>query len=85
MAAAPLRCISSGDEGRRRRSSCGLVRREEEEEGEKEKRENERRFRGLIYRAGRTNDKRENQGGRKWISDGAGASIFGRELKKEIY
>ena len=35
--------VEVGDEGRRRRSSCGMVRREEEEEGEKEMGENERR------------------------------------------
>ena len=34
---------------------------EEEEEGEKEKGENERRVQGLIYKARRTNDRRENR------------------------
>ena len=56
--------VEVGDEGRRRRSSCGLVRREEEEECEKERGENERRDQGLIYKTGRTCDKRENRGGR---------------------
>ena len=61
------------------------MRREEEEESEKERGENERRVQGLIYKTGRTNDRRENRGGRKWISDGAGALVFGGSVKKEIY
>ena len=76
--------VEVGDKGRRRRSSCGLVHRKEEEESEKERGENERRVRGLIYKTRRTNNMRENRGGRKWISDGAGASIFRGTIKRFI-
>ena len=58
------------------------MRREEEEEGEKEKGENERRVRGLIYRAGRTNSRCENRGGRKMDKRRYGCLDF-RRVSKE--
>lgn len=59
--------------------------RKEKEESKKERGENERRVQGLIYKDWK--DKRQARETRrqKWISDGAGASIFGGTVKKKIY
>ena len=77
--------VEDGGGGRRRRSSCRSARRKEEEEKEKERGGMRGEPEVLFIKPGRTNDMREKRGGKKWISDDAGASIFGKTVKSEIY
>ena len=70
-----------GGRSRRRRSSCRSARRKEEEEKEKEKGGMRGEPEVLFIKPGRTNDKCENRGDKKWISDDTGASISGKTVK----